>query len=468
MTITQAAASVGAAPGTVQRFVLSARAADSPVTPNAVFREWFAEQRRTNRYDVRRIPFSELVGWRFEEPGGNLVHDSGRFFAVEGLSVRSAWDGHELSWTQPIINQPEVGILGIVVKEFDGVLHCLMQAKMEPGNLDTVQLSPTVQATRSNYTGVHKGSAVRYIDYFRPPRLVSRVLYDSLQSEQGSWFLCKRNRNMVVEALGEVELHEDFVWLTLGQIHRLLYEPNVVNMDARTVLSLIPAPAGRGGPSLYSMEEVLSRLTEIRARRELVQRSVPLAQVERWRRTDYEIEHESGHHFAVIAASVSAANREVTSWTQPLLAPKEQGLVAFLIRRVGGVPHLLARARSEAGVLDVAEFGPTVQCQPGRALTLPVHLRPRYLDLVMRARPHELLYDVVQSEEGGRFHHAGNRYVLMEVGDDFPLDVPDEFVWLTAGQLAELMRHSNYLNIEARTLLAVLRGVWASDGGYAR
>jgi hypothetical protein len=30
------------------------------------------------------------------------------------------------------------------------------------------------------------------------------------------------------------------------------------------------------------------------------------------------------------------------------------------------------------------------------------------------------------------------------------------------------MRHSNYLNIEARTLLAVLRGVWASDGGYGR
>ncbi|MFJ3235759.1 NDP-hexose 2,3-dehydratase family protein [Streptomyces sp. NPDC086787] len=451
----------------VQRFMLSAQALDSAVTPNEVFHEWFAAQRRTNRYDVQRIPFSDLVGWRFEDATGNLVHDSGRFFSVEGLGVRTEWNGHETSWSQPIINQPEIGILGIVVKEFDGVLHCLMQAKMEPGNVDTVQLSPTVQATRSNYTGVHKGAAVRYIDYFKPPRAQSRVLYDSLQSEQGSWFLRKRNRNIVVEAVGDVPGHEDFVWLTLGQIHQLLYESNVVNMDARTVLSLIPA-FGESGPPLHPTEQVLSRLTEVKARRELVQRTLPLNQVERWRRTDEVIEHESGHHFTVIAASVAAANREVKSWTQPLLAPAEQGLSAFLIRRICGVPHLLAQARSEAGVLDVAEFGPTVQCQPGRALTLPAELRPRYLDTVLRATSDELLYDTVQSEEGGRFHHAGNRYVLMEVGDEFPVDVPEEFVWVTPDQLSTLVRHSNYLNIEARTLLTGLRAVWSLGGVFAR
>ncbi|UXY33043.1 NDP-hexose 2,3-dehydratase family protein [Streptomyces sp. HUAS TT20] len=468
MTITtQAVAPPGVSRSHVQRFMLSAQALDSAVTPNEVFHEWFSAQRRTNRYDVRRIPFSELVGWHFEDATGNLVHDSGRFFSVEGLSVRTEWNGREASWEQPIINQPEIGILGIVVKEFDGVLHCLMQAKMEPGNVDTVQLSPTVQATRSNYTGVHKGAAVRYIDYFKPPRMQSRVLYDSLQSEQGSWFLRKRNRNIVVEAVGDVPEHEDFVWLTLGQIHQLLHESNVINMDARTVLSLIPA-FGESGLPLHPTEQVLSRLTEVKARRELVQRTLPLNRVERWRRTDEGIEHETGHHFTVIAASVAAANREVKSWTQPLLAPAEQGLSAFLIRRICGVPHLLAQARSEAGVLDVAELGPTVQCQPGRALTLPPELRPRYLDVVLRATPDELLYDTVQSEEGGRFHHAGNRYVLMEVGDEFPVDVPEEFVWVTAEQLSALVRHSNYLNIEARTLLTGLRAVWSLGGVFAR
>jgi dTDP-4-dehydro-6-deoxy-alpha-D-glucopyranose 2,3-dehydratase len=466
MTITPTVPA-GAASGLAGRFTLSAQTLDSPVTPNPVFREWFAEQRRTNRYHVRRIPFSELVGWHFEEATGNLVHDSGRFFSVEGLQLRTQWGQHDASWSQPIINQPEIGILGIIVKEFDGVLHCLMQAKMEPGNLDTVQLSPTVQATRSNYTGVHKGAPVNYIEYFAPPRMSSRVLFDSLQSEQGSWFLRKRNRNMVVEAIDEVPPHEDFVWLTLGQIQQLLYESNVINMDARTVLSLIPT-FGDQGPALHTTEHVLSWLTEIRATRELVQSTVPLSQVRDWRHTDEGIGHDNGHHFTVIAASVEAANREVTQWTQPLIAPAEQGLAAFVIRRIGGVPHLLVQARSEAGVLDVAELGPTVQCQPGRAMSLPLEQRPPYLETVLRARPDQLLFDTVQSEEGGRFHHANNRYVLMEVGDDFPLDVPDEaFVWLTPGQLAALLRHSNYLNIESRTLLTSLRAVWAPAQAYA-
>ncbi|MFD6909885.1 NDP-hexose 2,3-dehydratase family protein [Streptomyces sp. NPDC060077] len=449
------------------RLTLSASTPDSAVTPNAEFRRWFTAQRRAKRYEVRRIPFSELAGWHFQDGTGDLVHHSGRFFSVEGLHVRTSWNGRESSWTQPIINQPEIGILGIVVKEFDGVLHCLMQAKMEPGNLDTVQLSPTVQATRSNYTGVHGGSAVRYIEHFVPPRRGGRVLFDSLQSEQGAWFLRKRNRNVVVEAVGEVPGHEDFVWLTLGQLYGLLHEDNVLNMDARTVLAQIPLPAGGGRP-LHSPREVLSRLTEVKARRELVQRSIPLAEVSHWRRTDDEIAHEEGLHFRLIAAEIRAANREVTHWSQPLLAPAEQGLAAFLVRRVAGVPHLLAHARSEAGVLDVAELAPTVQCQPGHARSLPPGSRPRYLDLVLDTPPERVLFDSLQSEEGGRFHYATNRYLLVEAGDDFPLDVPEEFLWVTEEQLGELLQHGNYVNIEARTLVAALRATRTARGEPVR
>jgi oxidase EvaA len=443
-----------------QRFALSARTHDSAVTPNAEFRRWFTAQRRAKRYDVRRVPFSQLAGWHFQSDTGNLVHRSGRFFSIEGLHVRTSWEGQESSWTQPIINQPEIGVLGIVVKEFDGVLHCLMQAKMEPGNIDTVQLSPTVQATRSNYTGVHGGSAVRYLEYFVTPHPGSRVLFDSLQSEQGSWFLRKRNRNVVVEAVGEVPGHQDFVWLTLGQLYGLLHEDNVLNMDARTVLSQIPSHVSAGTP-LHSLREVLTRLTEVRSRRELVQRSVPLADVAHWRRTDDEIAHEHGHHFTVIAADIRAANREVAHWSQPLLAPAEQGLAAFLVRRVEGVPHLLACARSEAGVLNVAELAPTVQCQPQHARSLPAEARPRYLDLVLDAPWERILFDSVQSEEGGRFDRADTRYVLVEAGDEFPLDVPEDFVWVTEEQLGDLLLHGNYVNIEARTLIAALRATEA-------
>jgi oxidase EvaA len=462
-----------------RRFTASAYATDSPVTPNDVFDSWFAEQRRVNRFEVNRIPFADLVGWHFEPGTGNLVHQSGKFFSIEGLQVSTDWEDRG-SWMQPIINQPEIGILGIAVKEFGGILHCLMQAKMEPGNLNTVQLSPTVQATRSNFTGVHQGRAITYLEYFAPPRR-SQVLVDSLQSEQGAWFLHKRNRNMVVEITEDVEPQPDFCWLTLGQIHRLLERDNLVNMDARTVLSCIPFDAPNGAVrsttgigyresllrslspaqgSWHGTGEILSWLTEVKARHELLQRSVPLDEVRGWTVTEDEISHEEGRYFKVIAADVGASNREVTHWTQPLLAPIEQGLVAFLARPIDGVLHLLVHAKMEAGVLDVTELAPTVQCLRGNFAGLPASRQPRYLDVVTAASPDDVLYDAVQSEEGGRFHHADNRYQIIQVGEGFPVETPPEFRWMTVHQLTDLLRHSNYVNVQARSLLASLHTTW--------
>ncbi len=86
-----------------------------------------------------------------------------------------------MRWTQPIIRQPEGGILGILAEEFDGVPHFLMQAEMEPGNPDLLQLSPTVQATRSNCTKVHCGAAVKYIEHLTQP-CRGRVPADVLRS----------------------------------------------------------------------------------------------------------------------------------------------------------------------------------------------------------------------------------------------------------------------------------------------
>ena len=53
--------------------------------------------------------------------------------------------------------QNENGILGIIRKKFNNKYKYLLQAKLEPGNINHLQLSPTVQATESNYKRVHGG-----------------------------------------------------------------------------------------------------------------------------------------------------------------------------------------------------------------------------------------------------------------------------------------------------------------------
>ena len=65
----------------------------------------------------------------------------------------------------------------------------------------------------------------------------------------------------------------------------------------------------------------------------------------------------------------------------------------------------------------------------------------------------------MHSEEGGRFYHAQNRYLVIEVEDDFAADPDDRYLWTTLNQLMSLLSHSNYLTVELRSLMASIRSL---------
>ncbi|WP_433335400.1 NDP-hexose 2,3-dehydratase family protein [Spirillospora sp. CA-294931] len=463
---------------TAARLAGSAWCGDGVVTATAEFRRWYAERESIDVAEVQRIPLSSLEGWETLPGSGNIAHRSGRFFTVEGLEVRSP-GAPVPAWQQPIINQPEIGILGILAREFDGVLHFLMQAKNEPGNCNGVQLSPTVQATRSNYTRVHGGNSVPYLEYFQAASR-HRVQVDVLQSEQGSWFFRKRNRNIVVEVEEDVEVLDGFRWLTLGQLHGLLAIDDLVNMDARTVLACLPfagpgqagassaADDGLGGAirrscdeevgSLHTLGEVQSWITEARAGAELRTATLPLGELKGWSRSEYAISHEDGLYFDIMAVEVKAGSREVSRWTQPMIEPRGTGIVAFLVTRIDGVLHVLVQPYVRPGHPDAVELGPTVQCTPGNYAQDALPARLRFLPAVREAAPERVLFDTTLSEEGGRFFHARNRYMVVETDAGPELEDP-LFRWVTLHQVAGLLRHAHYLNIEARSLIACLHSL---------
>ncbi|MFJ9584783.1 NDP-hexose 2,3-dehydratase family protein [Streptomyces acidicola] len=477
-----AAARDGDLKETAVRLTGSALTAVGRVVPQSPV-SWLAARGRANALEVRRIDFADLSGWSFDPASGNLQHDSGRFFTVEGLTVQLD-SGPFTHWAQPTVNQHDIGVLGILIKEFDGVLHCLMQAKMEPGNATRTQLCPTVQATRSNYTGVHGGSAVPYLKYFLEPGR-GRVLVDVLQSEMGSWFHRKRNRNMVVEVTEDITPGQDFRWMTLGEVFRLLRVDDVVNMDVRTVLACMPfvVPAASGAASttgeadfraallraldpaarpVHPTHEVISWLTHMKTVHGLVAERIPLAAVSGWKQRTDAITHDEGKYFRILAVSVRATNREVSGWTQPLIAPTSEGVVAFLLKRIDGVLHALVQARVEGGLTDGVELGPTVQCSPRNYQDMPPSGMPPFLREVLDADPKSIRYDVVLSDEGGRSYHSRARHLLIEVPEELSLSELPGFRWVAIGQLVELLRHSYYVNVQARSLVAALHSLWAT------
>nr|WP_042193112.1 NDP-hexose 2,3-dehydratase family protein [Kibdelosporangium sp. MJ126-NF4]CEL20573.1 2,3-dehydratase [Kibdelosporangium sp. MJ126-NF4]CTQ89484.1 2,3-dehydratase [Kibdelosporangium sp. MJ126-NF4] len=420
------------------------------------FYDWLDKRRAANTYQVSVVDLDRLDGWSIDPDSGNLAHRTGRFFSVEGIEVST--DHREVpEWTQPIILQPEIGILGILVRKFGGVPHCLMQAKMEPGNINLLQLSPTVQATRSNYTQVHKGNPVPYLEHFVAPRN-GRVVFDALQSEQGSWFLNKRNRNMIIEIDEDIPVLDDFCWLSVDQLRELVHVRNLVNMDSRTVLSGMSAlvPATDDTDPLHTIEELLSWFTEAKARYVLDRRIIRLAEVKGWVRSSERIAHELDLFFTVIGVDVRATSREVAQWSQPMLAPSCPGVIAFISKEINGSQHLLVHARTEPGTGDVVEMSSTVNCSPDNYREFNAEQRPPFVDYVLSAPPERIMVDVVHSEEGGRFYHAENRYLVVAADDDFPLDVPPDFAWMTVAQLKNFVRYGNHLNVGARSLLTCI------------
>lgn len=209
-------------------------------------RRWFEEQRAANTMSVRKIPVSECRGWVVEEGTGYIRHESGEFFAVETVEVtmsatREVGAG---GWCQPVMTQvgDDGGILGLVRKRFDGVPHYLVQAKAEPGNYGLVQLSPAMQATFSNLKRAHGGNLPTYAWFFYPevPERC-RLLADVWFTEDGGRLFNKRNRGVIVELPPDedVELVDEYRWVSLWQIKRLFHENAWVNPHLFRLISLI-------------------------------------------------------------------------------------------------------------------------------------------------------------------------------------------------------------------------------------
>lgn len=436
---------------------------------------WFLSRSDAMRFDVEEIPLSDISGWVLDPDCKGLYHQSGKFFSIQGIDV-SISEPFQEYWQQPIIVQPEIGILGIICKITNGVPYFLMQLKMEPGNINKAQLSPTVQATKSNYTRVHKGKLPVYLDYFLERKGI--VIADQLQSEQGARFLRKRNRNMVILVEDDLECADNFCWLSLSQIKALYRYDNLVNMDARSVIAMVDIDTLASNECLdsshrseFSKELALSRkvkenginrlddaiswLTSLKSLYSVNVSSKALSRLENWCVTADSISHCDHQYFSIIGVHATLEGREISEWSQPLLKHDAVGLVGLLCQKKAGILHFLVNARVEPGYIDGIEIGATISCSDTSRYSQS-DKKPEFLSYFQSDDRSSVRCDFELSEEGGRFYHFRNRYQVIEIDASVSIDIPQEYFWLTYGQLLSLIRHSLYLNIELRSIISAL------------
>jgi oxidase EvaA len=464
-------------------FIKSALHLESTFHSIEEVKKWVSSQNEKINVNVSRINFDELDQWSFSSETQNLKHQSGKFFSIDGIDVKTNW-GNLSHWQQPIINQPEIGYLGFITKEFNGVLYFLLQAKIEPGNVNCVQLSPTLQATKSNYSKIHKGKSPAYLDYF-VHATPSQILLDQLQSEQGARFLKKRNRNIIIKIDEEIPLLDNFIWLSLAQIKILMQEDNLVNMDTRTVISGIPygdfskksieiiqllqeknvgnknnfnflKSTLQNSGELHSFDDLIQFITKRKAHYELEVLKIPIASIQNWVVENDVIRHIDNKYFRVIAAKVEIENREVVSWMQPMIEPAQEGICAFVCKEINGILHFIVQTKVEAGNFDILELAPTVQCLTGNYRNEKGSSQMPFLKYALESKQENIIYDTLQSEEGGRFYKEQNRNMLILADDSIALELPENYIWMTLNQMQLFIKFNNYLNIQARSLIAAI------------
>lgn len=168
------------------------------------------------------------------------------------------------------------------------------------------------------------------------------------------------------------------------------------------------------------------------------------------------ITHETGKFFSIVGVKVNgAADREVPSWSQPMLKQEEIGISGVLMQKRNGVMHYLFYAKFEPGNIDLVQLSPALQVSEGNLSRAHKGARPRLAEYFDGSKG-VLVASVEGVEDGGRFFHKVNRSMLVEVDEGEEVPITEDYIWLTLPQIKALLRVDRVVNSLARNVCALL------------
>lgn len=436
--------------------------------------KWINDLNETTHVKITECSINKSDFWFYDDYNGEILNRKRSFFSIKGMR---RFENNEFTGEQPIIIQPEIGYLGIICRKINGLLHFLMQAKIEPGNINCVQISPTIQATKSNFTRAHGGNLPTYFELFEHSERYE-VIYDQIQSEQAARFYKKRNRNMIMIVNEDFEIYSNFKWMTLGQIKKLMEIDNLVNMDTRTVLSGIPFVTQMvneydretieelfNDKALYNsifnsnpqenIPWIFQRINNYKMFQDIKLSTVPLNQLVDWKVNEFGVTCKKQADFMVRFYDIEIEGREVQHWSQPLFKAIGMATFGLLTRIYNGQRQYLVRIKPEIGSFDKVELGPSVQWEPSHYL-----YNDNNVEKLFRTKYENkqgVMIDTVLSEEGGRFYHEQNVNVIIEIEESELVEIPDNYIWVSYATLNYLIQVNNCLNIQLRNLISLIK-----------
>ena len=412
---------------------------------NLDFQKWIKKQKSIQKIRIKKVSLSKLKGWNFEK--NKLFHKSNKFFQIVGIDIKSNY--FKKNWDQPIILQNEIGILGIIKNVKNN--KYLLQAKLEPGNINKLQISPSVQATKSNYSKVHGGKKTPYINYF-----LKKQKNKLLQSEQAFRYYNKYNSNIIYKINKKIKVFKGYRWFNINEIYYLLKKKNIINMDTLSVFSSFIKKKNKDFP-LNNSNLISKWISRNDKKYYLKSKLKSLSKLKDWNVDKNKISHKKKLFYSIIGIDVSTNNREIKKWSQPIVKGKKMALAGFLVKDYNNTRHYLCRYILKPG----SKFS-TISCsvntsdlsnyKKNDALS---KFQKKIIKKYLLNKKRKILYENILSDEGGRFFHNQIKYVGKVLYKDEKLKIPATYNWISHNQMINLINKKK-LDIEARLLFGII------------
>lgn len=207
------------------------------------------------------------------------------------------------------------------------------------------------------------------------------------------------------------------------------------------------------------VDSILHWLEERRRNYRVAVEEIGLNQLEKWHRdaTTGNITHESGKFYSVIGIKISgASDREVTSWTQPVIKQNECGILGILTKKIDGVRHYLLQAKFEPGNQPLLQLSPTLQATDSNLKLAHKGKKPLFAEYFENRDRARVIASVKSVEDGGRLFLKTNMNVIVEVDENEEIPLPDNFIWVNPYQLKKLIKKDLVINSLTRNILGSL------------
>ena len=402
---------------------------------------WIKKQKKISNMVVSKVNINDTKGWILDNK--KIYNIKKNFFSIVPFSFNI---NKKKFWNQPLIIQKEVGILGILKKRYKSTDYYLLQAKIEPGNTDNIQLSPTVQATQSNYLRKHGGKKTIFLEYFVKKQPKTKIISNLKLSEQGTRYVGKHNKNILID-VNKIKLqkYSNFIWLTKKNLIYLLNKRNLLNMDTISVFSSSIKQNKLDNP-LNSLSIILKKFNIFKKKFVISKKQIYFNKLKNWKIKKDRIFDLKNNFFSILFIKIKTTSRGVANWHQPMISDHSKSFNGFLVKVQNNTVHYFLQITQEPG-FSSPKFTTTVNVKNFN------FKKNRNIKYINHFKKNNFKLDVINSDEGGRFFKNESRNIICVLKKQININSSKKYIWASHNQVINLI-DQNKLSIEARNLFA--------------